>query len=579
MKKLMKYLKPYTLFAILAPLCMILEVAMDLFQPMFMQNIIDVGIPNGDMDYVIKVFIFMIIAAIIGLLGGVGGSLFAPVAAFGAGADIRNDLFEKVQSLSFKNIDELETGNLITRLTNDIVQIQQMFLMGMRILIRAPFQVIGSFIMVFIISPKLTLILVVIVPMLVASILIILKKSYPLFMRLQERLDKVNKVMQENLSGIRVVKAFVRKDFEEKRFERANEDLTDISLKASKTVATITPIMMFLLNMGIIAVVWFGGFEVSYGNIQVGEVMAFINYLMQLLTALMVVARIAMMVTKAEASANRINEVLETNPAIVDGEKAYILEKVKGKLEFDNVSFSYGNHLTEPVLNNVSFVAEPGQKIAILGSTGSGKTSLVNLIPRFYDIYEGQIRLDGQDIKEMTTQSLRKNIGVCLQQSVLFSGSIRENICYGNNTASFEEVIKVAEIVQADGFIRGFEQGYETRLNQKGVNLSGGQKQRIAIARALLKKPALLILDDSTSAVDVTTEARIQEALDTTMKDTTIFMVAQRISSVLDADKILVLDGGRIVAEGTHDELILSNEVYRDIYESQLGKVGDNNGK
>ncbi|WP_461205858.1 ABC transporter ATP-binding protein [Clostridium sp. DL1XJH146] len=423
--------------------------------------------------------------------------------------------------------------------------------------------------------PQLTIILAIVVPAITVCIVIVIKKGYPLFMKVQSSLDKVNKVMQENLSGIRVVKAFVRKDFEEERFRKANDNLMDITVKATKTVSLITPVMMLLLNLGMIAVVWFGGIEVKDGNLQVGEVMAFINYLLQLLMALMMVATIFMRVSRAEASASRILEVLNTNEDIVDAKDSHEIKETNGQLEFHNVYFSYGENEKDEVLKNVSFTASRGEKVAILGATGSGKTTLISLILRLYDIDEGKITLDGKDIRKIKIKSLRKSIGIAMQQTILFSGSIADNIRYGIPQASYEEVQEVAKIVQADDFISKIENGYETTLGQRGVNLSGGQKQRIAIARALITKPAILILDDSTSAVDVKTEVLIQNALKEKFKNTTVLMVAQRISSVLDADKILVLAEGKIVAQGKHDELIKSNEVYKDIYKSQLGEVGE----
>jgi ATP-binding cassette subfamily B protein len=390
-------------------------------------------------------------------------------------------------------------------------------------------------------------------------------------MIVQSKLDKLNTVMQENLAGIRVVKAFVRKDYEIKRFGEANNNLMDATVKVSRIMTVISPIMMLLLNFGMIGVVWFGAIEVSNSNIQVGQVMAYINYLTQLLMSLMQVASLLMMISRAEASANRIMEVLNTNPEIVNAKDAKEIGELKGDLVFDNVSFSY-NKGKDLVLENISFTAEQGQKIAILGSTGSGKTTLVSLIPRLYDVDKGKIMIGGINIKDITTNSLRKNIGMVLQQTILFSGTILDNITYGKSDASQEDVTEVAKIVQANEFINKFENGYQTKLEQRGMNLSGGQKQRIAIARALIKKPAILILDDSTSAVDVTTEALIQHELKNNLKNTTVLMVAQRISSVLDSDKILVLDEGQIVAQGSHKELIESSSVYRDIYRSQLGE-------
>jgi ATP-binding cassette subfamily B protein len=571
MIKLMKYLKPYIVFAILAPLLMLLEVSMDLFQPMFMQKIVDVGIRNMDMKYVLDTLVLMIGVALIGFIGGSGCSIFSTKASINAGTDIRNDLFKKVESLSFGNIDKFETGNLITRLTNDIVQVQQVMMMYMRIMVRSPLQIIGSFVMCFIISPRLSIILLAIVPILILCLVIVIKKGYPLYMIVQSKLDKLNTVMQENLAGIRVVKAFVRKDYEIKRFGEANNNLMDATVKVSRIMTVISPIMMLLLNFGMIGVVWFGAIEVSNSNIQVGQVMAYINYLTQLLMSLMQVASLLMMISRAEASANRIMEVLNTNPEIVNAKDAKEIGELKGDLVFDNVSFSY-NKGKDLVLENISFTAEQGQKIAILGSTGSGKTTLVSLIPRLYDVDKGKIMIGGINIKDITTNSLRKNIGMVLQQTILFSGTILDNITYGKSDASQEDVTEVAKIVQANEFINKFENGYQTKLEQRGMNLSGGQKQRIAIARALIKKPAILILDDSTSAVDVTTEALIQHELKNNLKNTTVLMVAQRISSVLDSDKILVLDEGQIVAQGSHKELIESSSVYRDIYRSQLGE-------
>jgi ATP-binding cassette subfamily B protein len=572
MKKILMYLKPYKVFTILAPVMMLLEVFMDLLQPVFMQRIIDVGIADGDMQYVLSKLYLMLGVAFVGMIGGLGCSYFSAKAAINAGTDIRNDLFEKVQSFSFGNIDRIETGNLITRLTNDVVQVQRVMMMLMRIMVRAPLQIIGSFIMAFIISPKLSLILLVIVPILVLTLIVIVKKGYPIFTLVQGRLDQVNTVMQENLAGIRVVKAFVRREFEKNRFARANDSLKEMTVKVSRIMALLSPIVMLLLNAGVIAVIWFGSIEVNSGRLKVGMVLAFVNYLLQLLSSLMMVANLIMMYSRAQASATRITEVLETLPDISENKSAIAVKRLQGNIEFNKVNFSYNKEEDKPVLTDISFTVNQGEKLAILGSTGSGKTTLVNLIPRFYALDSGSITIDGINIQDMTSQSLRENIAMVLQQTVLFSGTIRENIMYGKPDASMEEVIEAAECVQADSFIRAFEKGYETVLGQKGVNLSGGQKQRIAIARALITKPAILILDDSTSAVDVTTEARIQDELDRNLGDTTVILVAQRISSVLDADKILVLDEGEIVACGNHDDLIQSSEIYRDIYVSQLGE-------
>lgn len=578
MGKMLTYLKAYWFFALLAPLFMLLEVMMDLMQPMFLQKVVDVGIANNDMAYVLRTLAMMLGVAVVGWIGGAGCSYFSAIAAIDAGTDIRKDLFSHVQSLSFSNIDQLKTGNLITRLTSDVVAVQRIMMMMMRIMVRSPLQIIGSLIMTFIISPRLFLILLVIVPLLIIAMVLILRHGYPLYRIVQERLDQVNTVMQENLSGIRVVKAFVRDDFEIKRFAAANDNYMETTIKVSRTMAIMSPVTMILLNVGVVGVLWFGNIEVIAGRIQVGKVMAFINYLLQLLNSLMMFANLMMMYSKAQASAERIGEVFEAKADVIDRENAQVIEQLDGPLKFDKVSFSYGDHAIEPVLSDISFVANPGEKIAVIGSTGSGKSTLVNLIPRLYDVSSGHITVGGIDIRAIERQSLRANIGMVLQQALLFSGSIEENIRYGKDGASVRAVEKAAMTAGASEFIDGFKEGYATELGQKGVNLSGGQKQRLSIARALIRQPHILILDDSTSAVDVSTEARIQDALGERTKESIVVMVAQRISSVLDADKILVLEEGRMVGSGSHKDLISSNRAYREIYQSQLGRVGDGNG-
>lgn len=578
MTKMLRFMKPYWIVALAAPLFMLLEVMMDLMQPMFMQRIVDVGIANKDMAYVSYTLLYMLGVTLIGYIGGVGCSYFSAIAAINAGTDIRKELFMHVQSLSFRNIDQLKTGNLITRLTSDVVQVQRILMMMMRILVRAPFQIIGSFIMTFIISPRLFLILLVIVPLLILAMVIVLRKGYPLYRIVQNRLDRVNTVMQENLSGIRVVKAFVREDFEKERFAQANDEFTDTTIKVSRTMAFMSPVTMILLNIGVVAVLWFGNIEVNNGNIQVGKVMAFINYLLQLLNSLMMFANLMVMYSRAQASAERIEEVLETIPDIKEAPEASKVAVLEGDLVFDQVSFSYGDHAIEPVLTDISFTASPGEKIAIIGSTGSGKSTLVNLIPRLYDVSSGKITVGGLNIKNLEIESLRSHIGMVLQQALLFSGDIRENIRYGKEGATDAEVESASQSAGAADFIEGFTNGYKTELGQKGVNLSGGQKQRISIARGLIRQPHILILDDSTSAVDVTTEAKIQGELRKTTADSIVIMVAQRISSVLDADKILVLEEGKVVGYGNHTKLIEDNVAYREIYESQLGKVGEHHG-
>lgn len=578
MNKMFKYLKPYWIFTLAAPLFMLLEVMMDLMQPAFMQKIVDEGIANRDMDYVFSTLGVMLAVAVVGWVGGAGCSYFSAKAAINAGTDLREAIFIHVQSLSFANIDQLKTGNLITRLTSDVVVVQRIMMMMMRIMVRAPLQIIGSLIMTYIISPRLFIILLVIVPILVLAMAVILRRGYPMYKNVQKRLDKVNSVMQENLSGIRVVKAFVRADFETKRFSTASDDYMETTMRVSRTMAIMSPVTMILLNIGVVAVLWFGNIEVMSGRIQVGKVMAFINYLLQLLNSLMMFANLMMMYSKAQASAERIGEVFDSKPEIEDCLDAHVIERLNGALEFDKVSFSYGEHAIEPVLTDISFVAKPGEKIGIIGSTGSGKSTLVNLIPRMYDVSGGKISIGGIDIKSIKRESLRAGIGMVLQQALLFSGTIMDNIKYGKEGASLADVEEVVDTARASEFIEAFKEGYATILGQKGVNLSGGQKQRLSIARGLIRKPHILILDDSTSAVDVTTEAYIQDKLKETTKESIVILIAQRISSVLDADKILVLEDGCIVGSGTHDELIINNEAYIDIYESQLGKVGEHIG-
>jgi ATP-binding cassette subfamily B protein len=578
MIKMLGYMKPYWVIAVAAPLFMLLEVVMDLFQPMFMQKIVDIGIANGDMAYVTRTLSYMLVVALVGFVGGSGCSYFSAKAAINAGTDIREDMFTHVQNLAFGNIDRLKTGNLITRLTNDIVQVQRIMMMMMRIMVRAPLQIVGSLVMTYIISPKLFLILLALIPLLLVAMTLILRKGYPLYKAVQEKLDAVNTVMQENLSGIRVVKAFVREDFEKERFAKANDDYMENTIKVSRIMAIMVPVAMLLINGGVIAVLWFGNIEVGRGSIQVGKVMAFINYLMQLLHALMMFAGVMMMYSRAQVSAGRIGEVMETVPDINDERKAISVDRLSGDLVFEHVSFSYGDHALEPVLTDISFTAKPGEKLAIIGSTGSGKSTLVNLIPRLYDVSGGRITIGGKNIKGIKRASLRSHIGMVLQQSLLFSGTIGDNIKYGKDDATMAEVDSAAEGAGAKKFIEGFEKGYDTVLGQKGVNLSGGQKQRLSIARALIRNPHILILDDSTSAVDVATEARIQAVLKKLTSDSIVVMVAQRISSVLDADRIIVLEEGRVVGAGNHETLIDDSQVYREIYESQLGKVGEEYG-
>ena len=566
-RSLASFLGPYKLWAILAPLMMVIEVGMDLMQPRLMQRIIDEGIANDDLDAVIRTGALMIGLSLVGLIVGMLSSVFAYRAAQGSAADLRWSLFSKVQNLSFGNLDRLETGSLITRLTNDVTQLADGVAMMLRIMTRAPLLLLGSLIMGTLTSPRLALLFVVLIPIILVTVGLVLKHAFPLFKKVQERLDRINAVMQENLAGVRLVKAFARHDHEIDRFGSANDALRDSTLKAIMTVVMVMPVMMFTVNLGIIGALWFGGNLIDRQELQVGELVAFINYLLQSLFALMMVSMLVVRFTRAEASAERVQEVLQSTPVIVQPQAPHPAFRPQGRVEFQHVTFRFDKDAS-PVLKDVSFVAEAGSVLAILGATGSGKSSLVGLIPRFYDPNEGRILIDGVDVREIDETTLRESIAIALQESVLFGGTIRDNIRFGRPEATAAEVERAARMAQADVFIGELPEGYDAMVGQRGVNLSGGQKQRLAIARALIREAPILILDDSTSAVDVATEARIQEALAT--RQGTSIIVAQRISAVVAADKILVLDDGRIVAEGTHSELMESSRIYRDIYESQV---------
>lgn len=572
MWKLKSYLKPYWKAAVLAPLLMLLEVYMDLLQPKLMASIVNDGVLKGDLAHIEKTGLYMIGFALIGLVGGVGCTVYSSIASLKFAADLRKELFQKVQTFSFRNLDQFKGGSLITRLTNDVVQMQNFVQMTLRILVRAPFLALGSIIMALTISLRLAAILAVVIPILFVVLFLLIRFAYPLFSIVQKKLDALNTVLQENLAGIRVVKAFVRSDYESKRFGKANLDYTDIAVKASRIIALNMPVMTLIMNASIVAVLWFGAGQVWAKSIAVGDLVAFINYVTQVLFSLLMVGMMMMQVSRAKVSADRINDVLYTESEIRNRNNAKEYAIRSGEVVFEHVSFIYDIDQNDHVLKDVHFVAEPGKTVAILGATGSGKSSLVNLIPRLYDTTSGSVRIDGTDVKEIPIEHLRSHIAVVLQQSILFTGTIRDNIRFGKPDASQEEVEAAAKAAQAHDFIVNMPDGYNTQLGQRGVNLSGGQKQRISIARALLVRPTILILDDSTSAVDLGTESRIQKELKELMKYSTSLLIAQRISSVLDADKILVLEDGRIVAEGTHDELIRNSPVYQDIYKSQLGK-------
>lgn len=569
--KIFRYLKPYWKWAALAPLLMMLEVAMDLMQPSLIEKIVDQGIGQLNMQVVTHTGLLMIGLSIIGAFGGITNGIFSVMTSQGFAADLRESLFNKIQTLSFANLDHLETGNLITRLTNDVTQVQDAIQMGLRILVRVPLLFIGSLIMSFITCPQLAFLPIILMPIELIAVYWVIKNATPLYSFVQQKLDKLNTIMQENLSGIRVVKAFARVPYEQARFGEANDNLMQKSIQVAQTIAVMLPFILTTMNVGVVGVIWFGGIKVIQGQIMVGQIIAFVNYLTTTLFSLMMASNLIIQTARAGASVKRIQEVLDSEPAVTNRGDLVETSHLKGKIVFNHVAFSYNRDGSDLVLKDVDFSVEPGQKVAILGTTGAGKSSLIDLIPRFYDVTSGQITIDNIDVRDLDQKSLRKMIGVALQETVLFSGTIRENIRYGNPEATEEEVIYAAKIAEAHPFIQALPDGYDTILGQRGVNLSGGQKQRLAIARAILIKPVVLILDDSTSSVDIETETKIQNGLEEVMKNRTSLIIAQRISTVLNADKILVLDNGKIAAQGNHHELLASSPIYRDIYESQLG--------
>ncbi|WIM39913.1 ABC transporter ATP-binding protein [Paenibacillus sp. PK4536] len=575
---LLKYLKPYRTAALLAPLLMLVEVLMDLMQPKLVASIVDQGIMTGDLGHIQRTGLLMIGLALIGMLGGIGCTIYASIASQHFGSDIRADLFQHIQRFSFHNLDRFSSGSLITRLTNDVVQLQNLVLMALRMLVRSPLLSIGSLIMAFTISFKLAIILLIAMPILLVTLIFIMRKAFPIFGRVQAELDRVNTVTQENLAGIRVIKAFVRAIHENKRYDAVNQDYTNIAIKANRMVALIGPIMMLIMDICIVAVLWFGGGLTKTGALPVGDLIAFINYATQVLMSLMMVSMTLMSVSRATASAERINEVLHTEPDIMAPSQTVTPDPQQvGRLEFRDVSFAYDGD-SPAVLDQISFVATAGQTIAILGATGAGKSSLVHLIPRMYDVTNGAVLVDDVNVNQWDLDQLRSSIGIVLQQALLFSGSIRDNIRYGRPNASQEEVESAARAAQAHEFIEKLPEGYDTLLGQRGVNLSGGQKQRLSIARALLIQPPLLIMDDSTSAVDLRTEALIQKALEERLSASTRFIIAQRITSVLDADLILIMEDGQIIDRGDHAYLIKNSQAYQEIYRSQLGQEVESHG-
>ncbi|MCL2082860.1 MAG: ABC transporter ATP-binding protein/permease [Oscillospiraceae bacterium] len=572
--KLTKYLKPYTLYVILAPLMMALEVTMDLQQPALMATVVNDGILNSDVPLITRTCLKMLAAAAIGTLGGFGCTVFSELASQNYGADLRAALFGKIGSFSFYEINLFSTGSLVTRLTNDVVQLQNIVGFALRIFVRAPLLCIGGMIMVISINPRYGVVLAVCVPAMLLPIIFIFIKTTPLFLKLQKKLDRLNVILQENLSGIRVVKAFVRGEHEMGKFSKANDDLTRTSVSAMKLMAVAGPIMMLVMNAVVVAVIYIGGFEVQAERMRIGDIMAVIAYMTQILMSLMILSMRATSIPRARVSAERIRQVLATEPKITDGEISNA--SGKGKIVFENVSFSYDNG--SMALKNISLKINPGEHTGLLGHTGSGKSTLINLIMRFYDPVSGRVLLDDIDVKDYTLFTLRSQIGLVLQNPELFSGTIAENIRWGSPGANSDEVAQAAEAAQADEYISAMPSGYDSIIGQKGLTLSGGQKQRACIARALIKKPKILIMDDSTSALDFGTEKNLNDVLSQDFSDITRITIAQRISSVIGADKIYLLASGEIAGAGTHGELMASSELYRDIYASQADRANEKEG-
>ena len=570
MIKLFKFFKGSAVIcAILAPLVMILEVAMDLLQPTLLSNIIDIGVANHDLNYVLITGLKMIIAAIVGLFAGAGCSFLAAIAAIKLAEEVRQGLFDKIQTLSFLELDKLKTSSLITRLTNDVTQIQQMTNMLLRMMVRAPSTAIGGLVMAIILSKELSKIFVVAIPIILIVVMIILKKSFPLFKKMQQKIDNINLVMRESILGIKIIKALVIEDKQKDRFNDANEELTMASIKSQSMNLLLLPISTFIMNLTVVSVLWFGGNMFVSGNIEIGKIMAFINYLLQIMASIMMVINCMIMFSRAQVSAARINEVLDTKTSIENKENC---EEVKSfDIEFKNVFFKYNDH-SDNVLEDISVKIKEGEKVGIIGSTGCGKTSFVNLIPRLYDATSGEILIGGVNVKNINIKQLREDVAIVLQESILFSGDIKSNLKLGNKNASEEELISASKDSQAYEFIMNKDNKFDEVVEQRGKNLSGGQKQRLSIGRTLIKNPKIFIMDDSSSALDMATEAKLQTSIRNRMKDNTVLIIAQRISAVMDLDKIIVMDDGKISAMGSHKELLERSEIYRSIAVSQLGE-------
>ncbi len=572
MKKLFKYLKPYWFIALLSPLLMIGEVVVDLMQPELMSDIVDIGIFGGDMDFIISTGVKMFLLVVIGGCFGIACSYTATSAAQRFGKDLRVDAYAKVMSLSAEQTDKFTTGSLVTRLSNDISMVQEVVSMLLRMLVRAPIFFAGGIVMALSQNVNFGLVLIVSLPVMVFLIVTIMRKATPMFSQVQTKLDKVNSVVRENVGGARVVKAYVREEAENARFEDANSDLMCMNIRVQRIMALTNPLIMIILNLSVCAIIFIGGKEAEAQRMMPGDIMAAITYTTMILSSVMMIGTSFIFISRASASAKRINDVLECIPVICDG--GVRAEKFEGKIEFKNVSFRYPGAAGRGVLNCIDLTVDPGETVAVIGATGCGKSTLASLIPRFYDAVEGEVLVDGINVKDYDLDCLRSNIGYVMQKSELFSDTVKNNILWGKPDACEDEVRDAARIAQADDFVSAMPEGYETYIAEKGASLSGGQKQRLSIARAMVRKPKILILDDSTSALDLETEARLRKALREALSDTTVILIAQRIASVRNADRIAVLENGSIIACDKHDNLMSSCAVYRDIYNSQT-KGGD----
>ncbi|MGE4277738.1 MAG: ABC transporter ATP-binding protein [Lawsonibacter sp.] len=572
------HLQGYRKEAIKSPVLIVLEVFCELLLPLVMAEVVDVAIPSGNISYIFKLGVLMFVLASISMTCGVLASKYSAYASQGFGGNLRQCLFDQVQEFSFADIDRFSSASLITRMTNDVNALTMMLAMGLRMLVRAPVMLVSALVISIYLNPRLAIILLVIIPAMVVVIAVLMKICTKLFEVMQTKIDGLNNTLQENLVAIRVVKAFVREGYERKKFRKANDELMEAGLNVGMRIITIMPIMMLAFNAATVAVLYFGGRMVMGATFELGQLQAFISYIVQILMSVMMVAMSLLYLSRAQACAHRINEVLNTQPTITNREDSHhaTLPAPMGKVEFQDVSFKYvASGTGDDVLSHISFSVDPGKFLAIVGGTGTGKSSLVNLIPRFYDVTGGRILVDGLDVRDYPLEQLRARIGMVLQTNTLFTGTIRENLLWGNPDATEEELIQAAKSAQAYDFIQSFPDGFDTNLDQGGVNVSGGQKQRLCIARAMLRKPAILILDDSTSAVDSATEAAIRASFASTLKDTTVIVIAQRISSVRYSDEILILNDDHIAGQGTHEELLASNSIYQEIYQSQQSGVGE----